>query len=373
VISVAIDANALAWGWGGIPRYISRISAVLAARDDMRVTLLTNADGPRIRLPGTTEVACRRRGGTLWRNDFVSGWLDRRRPDVFFAPETLSPWRVSVPAVVTVHDLGALVVPASKPLRERLAYHTSIPWSVRRAAVVLTPSDATARDVRGRWGVAPERLRAIPLGVDEAFTPGDREAALAIVRALGVREPYVLAVGALEPRKGLDVLIEAAALARAARKDWTLVLAGRPAFGGQAIAERAAAAGARVLEGVDEARLVALYRAAEVVAVPSRYEGFGLTALEGMACGTPVVVAGDSGALEEVSGPAALVVRPRTGRAWMDAIDVARSERARRAAAGLRHARGFSWAAAADRTAEALIEAAASGRMPVASSGSPVA
>ena len=182
----------------------------------------------------------------------------------------------------------------------------------------------------------------------------------------------MLAVGSLEPRKGLDVLIDAAAAARAAGEDWALVLAGRPAFGGDAIAERAAAAGAHVLAGVDEAHLVALYRAAEVVAVPS-VEGFGLTALEGMACGTPVAVAGDSGSLEEVSGPAALVVRSRTPQAWTEAIRTARAERARRAAAGLRHAGAYTWASAADGTAEALAEAAAAGRMAGARVGSPVA
>ncbi len=358
MISVAVDANALAWGWGGIPRYIERIAGALALREDMRVTLLTNTDGPRIRMPGTTEISCRRRGGVLWRNEFVTGWLTRCRPDVFFAPETLSPWRVPVPSVMVVHDLGSILVPGAKPLRERLAYRASVPWAARRAEMVLVPSEATASDVRSAWGVPGERLRTVPLGVDESFAPGDRDAATACARDLGVRGPFVLAVGSLEPRKGLDVLIDAAAAARAAGEDWALVLAGRPAYGGRAIAERAAAAGALVLPGVEEAELLALYRAAEVVAVPSLYEGFGLTALEAMACGTPVAVAGDSGALEEISGPAALVVRSRTPDAWRAAIRTARAERDPRVAAGLRHAGRYTWAAAARGTADALLEAA---------------
>ena len=101
MIRVAVDANALAWGWGGIPKYIDRIVRALAAAGDTELVLLANTRAPVARIPGTREVVCRRRGGALWRNEFVSRWLARERPDVFWAPETLLPWRVPVPAVVT--------------------------------------------------------------------------------------------------------------------------------------------------------------------------------------------------------------------------------------------------------------------------------
>src|SRR5206468_2721609 len=100
-------------------------------------------------------------------------------------------------------------------------------------------------------------------------------------------------VGSLEPRKGLDVLIDAAARAR----DWRLVLAGAPAHDGGRIAQAARAAGALLLDGVQEDDLVALYRGADAVAAPALYEGFGIVPLEALASGTPVVIASDAGAL----------------------------------------------------------------------------
>ena len=359
VIHVAVDANALAWGWGGIPRYVERLVTLLAARDDMRITLLTNRSGASIGIAGTREVACRRRGGTLWRNAFVRDWLARERPEVFWAPETLVPWRVPVPLVATVHDLGAVLLPGTKPAGLRLAYSASIPHGMRRAAAVIAVSETTARDAQRHWRLDPGRVHVIPLGVDERFVPGDRAKASAAVAARwGLRSPFVLAVGALEPRKGLEVLIDAAALARRNGDGWRLALAGRPGHRGAELERRAAGAGGRLLGGVTDDELVALYRAADAVAVPSRYEGFGLPALEAMSCGAPVVVAGGSGGLVEVSGPAAVVVERRDPTAWLEGIATARAQRDELIAAGAAHAARFSWARAAAATAEVLRAAA---------------
>jgi glycosyltransferase involved in cell wall biosynthesis len=353
VLRVAVDANSLAWGWSGIPKYVDRIVRELVRQEGIEVTLLANADGPFADLPGARQVHVRRRGGVAWRNSFVLPWLARERPDVFWAPETLAPLLVPVPYVVTVHDLATRILPQTKPWTQRVAYRHTLGRVARRARLVLAVSQTTARDVARFWDVPDDRIRVVPNGVDEGFTPGDRRSASAAVeRRHGVTAPYVLAVGALEPRKGLDVLIAAAEGA-----PWRLVLAGAEGFEGGRIALAAQSVGALVLSRVDDAALVDLYRGAEVLAAPSLYEGFGVTPLEAMASGTPAVVASGSG-LEEVSGPAAVVVSERTPGAWRAAIDEARSRREELVARGLRHAARFRWPDVARDVRAALEEAA---------------
>jgi glycosyltransferase involved in cell wall biosynthesis len=362
VIRVAIDANSLAWGWGGIPKYVHRIASLLAAEADLELTLLANRRGPFARIPGTREVACRRRGGALWRNEFVSGWVARERPDVFWAPESLAPWRVAAPLVVTAHDVASLLLPGIKPWLERVAYRTTVRHAAARATRVIAVSRTTAADLERLWAIEPERIEVIPNGIDERFSPGDRDAAAAAVRdRFGVEGEYVLAVGSLEPRKGLEALAAAAREARRRGRAWRIVLAGGAAYRGEEIARSAQDAGCRWLGPVESDELVSLYRAAGAVAVPSRYEGFGLTALEGMACGAPAVIAGDSGGLVETSGPAALVVAEPTGPAWVAALEEALERRAELGERGRAHAASFRWPAVARATAAVLREAAAAG------------
>jgi glycosyltransferase involved in cell wall biosynthesis len=361
LIRVAVDANSLAWGWGGIPKYVHRLVSLLAAEPDLEITLLANRRGQFARIAETREVACRRRGGALWRNQFVSQWVERERPDVFWAPEALAPWRLRAPLVLTVHDLGPLLVPDAKPLTQRTAYKVTVRRAVARAARTIAVSHSTANDLQRLWRADARRVRVIYNGIDEGFRPGDRSAEL--VRASerwGLEGQFVLAVGSVEPRKGLEVLVEAAAVAASRGYGWQVAIAGGLGHRGEAIAREATAGGCRWLGPVDDDQLLTLYRAAAAVVVPSRYEGFGFTALEAMACGTPAVVAGDSGGLVETSGPAAVVANERSGQAWASAIERAVQERDRLAARALDHAARFRWSTTARETGDVLREAARS-------------
>ena len=356
-LHVAVDANVLEASWGGIPKYLHRIAGALAARGD-RIDLLVNRRGFTTTIPGAHAVGLRLRGRPLWRELAVPAWMLRHRPDVLWAPEGILPHRGLVPGVVTVHDLAPLLFPGSKPPEVEREYRTSRPRSARGAARAICVSEATARDVAAHWGVAPERLAVIPNGVDEGFAPGDRDAARAAVRERhGLEGPYVLHVGSLEPRKGLDVLFAAARGA-----GWRLVLAGSAGHRGTDLLEEARRAGAVLLPGIGDDGLVELYRAAEAVAAPALYEGFGIVPLEAMACGTPAVVAAKAGALEEVSGAAAIVVGERTAEAWRDGIARARERRAELAEAGIVHAARYRWADVAARTREVLLAASRRGR-----------
>jgi glycosyltransferase involved in cell wall biosynthesis len=352
-LHVAIDANVLCGTWGGIPKHVHRIAAELAAGGD-RVDLLVNLRRWSSPVPGARAVPLRLKGRPLWRELAVPLWALRRRPDVLWAPETILPHRPGVPTVVTVHDVAPVLFPGSKPAAVERAFRTAVPRSLRAASLVVCPSAATVRDVERLWSVEPARVRVVRNGVDDRFTPGDPEPARAWLRErFGVEPPFVLHVGSLEPRKGLDVLIEAARDA-----DWRLVLAGAPAFEGERILAAARAAGALHVVGVSDEALVDLYRAADVVALPALYEGFGIVGLEAMACGTPVVAAAPAGALEEVLGNAAVLVREREAGAWTTAIAQAQARRVELAERGRRRAADDRWPAVAAAMRAVLAEAA---------------
>jgi glycosyltransferase involved in cell wall biosynthesis len=351
-LHVAVDANVLEADWGGIPKHVHRVVSELVGRGD-RVDLLVNLRSWQSPVPGARAVPLRLRGRGLWRDIAVPLWAARHRPDVLWAPETVLPRRIGVPTVVTVHDLAPLLFSGSKPPAVEREFHTAIPRSVRSATRVICVSETTARDVAFHWGV--EGAAVIGNGVDGSFAPGDPEAERRwAAQELGVEGPFVLHVGSLEPRKGLDVLIAAAA----SEPGWRLVLAGRPGHEGERIAAAARAAGAILLPDLDDPALARLYRAAEVVAVPSLYEGFGMVPLEAMASGTPAVVAASAGALAEVAGEAALTVAERTPEAWIAAIAAARGRRDELAGAGLRQVGEHRWPHVAAAVREVLREAA---------------
>jgi glycosyltransferase involved in cell wall biosynthesis len=352
---VAVDANVLEAAWGGIPKHVHRVVSELVGAGD-RVDLLVNLRRWESPVPGARAVPVRLRGRRLWRDLAVPLWALRHRPHVLWAPETVLPRRAGVPTVVTVHDLAPLLFPDSKPPEVERQFRTSIPRSVRSATRVICVSRATAAEVKRRWGI--ERLDVIGNGVDDRFTPGDPEAERRWAEAsFGVKVPFVLHVGSLEPRKGVEVLI-AAARAAPGRQ---LMLAGKPGHRGEEIVAAARDAGAVWLPDVDDDALARLYRAADVVAVPSLYEGFGIVPLEAMASGTPVVVSTGAGALDELTGDAAIKVSERNGEAWADAIADASERRNELIRAGLERAAPHRWPQVAAAVRGVLADAARGG------------
>jgi glycosyltransferase involved in cell wall biosynthesis len=358
-LRIAIDANVLGGAWGGIPKYLSRIAAELIAAGDA-VDLLANTRRLERTVDGAHEVGVRVKGTPVWRNAFVPLWLARARADVLWAPESVLPRWSPVPTVVTIHDLASLRFPEIKPDGHVKLFETTVARSVRRATRTIAVSRTTAADVEAFYGVGAGRVRVVPNGVDDRFASGDRAAARTAVRERwGVEEPFVLHVGSNEPRKGIEVLVEAAALAAGEGTGWRVVLAGSSGFQSERIEAAARASGACSLLGpVSDEELLDLLRAAGAFAAPALYEGFGIAPLEAMACGTPAVIAAGSGGLEEVSGPAALVVPERSAEAWRAALEQALARPAELVERGLRHAAQFRWPAVAAQTRAVLAEAA---------------
>ncbi len=356
---IAIDANVLDGKWGGIPKYLDRIARELLEHGD-EIDLLANTRRVHHQIPNAHEVGIRVKGAGLWRQAFLPLWLAGKRPDVLWAPESVLPRWAPVPTVVTIHDLASLRLAGIKSDEHVRGVRTDVARSARRATRVIAVSQTTASDLQDHFGLGGETVRIVPNGVDDAFVPGDRNAARrGVHERWGITAPFVLHVGALEPRKGLDVLIEAAALAARDNAPWRVVLAGMAGFEGERIEAAArASGGCDLLGSVTDTELLELLRAAGALAAPALYEGFGIAPLEAMACGTPAVIAADSGGLEEVSGPASIVVGERTPEAWRNALERALERTPDLIDVGLRHAARFRWPAVAAETREVLAEAA---------------
>jgi alpha-1,3-rhamnosyl/mannosyltransferase len=287
----------------------------------------------------------------------------RDRADLFHAPHYVCPPFLPCPAVVTIHDLIHLRF----PLRHRhpvapLYARVMLRLAVRRARRLITVSESTRRDLVDRLGARPERIRVIPNGVGAPFGPADapeqRDVALA---ALGAEPPYFLFVGNPLPHKNVDGLLDAfgglpAPLGR-------LVLAGIPpaarAHVDTLVARRGLGDRVRILAPLAAATLARLYQGARVAVCPSLWEGFGLAALEAMACGVPVVAA-NRGGLPEVVGDAALLVDPASVDALREGMYTLAVQEPLRAAfrtRGLVRARAFSWRFVAEATVAVYQEA----------------
>jgi glycosyltransferase involved in cell wall biosynthesis len=272
-----------------------------------------------------------------------------------FSPANLAPlaWPHNV---LVMHDAAVLREPHAYSPAYR-AWHARAGLAcARRAVAVITVSEFSRRELIDLAGLDPSRLNVIPGGVDGRFHPdADPEPT---TRRLRLERPYVLTIATDDRRKNVEKLAPVATAL--AQQGIELVWAGdrRPYF-----ATAAATAGVRGLGYVDDADLPGLYAGARAFVLPSRYEGFGLTCLEAMACGTPVVAA-NRAALPETCGDAALLVDPDDGEALTQAVLIAAGNEAARAAmrsAGLRRAARFSWDRTAGRVDELLCELARAG------------
>lgn len=331
--TVVFDADVLGRRRTGDETYVASLLRELGDSDSgLRIVALTRR--PDLVPDGIEPYTVAARSQELRMAFGVPRALRRLRPDLVHFQHALPPFDRTT-AVVTVHDLSFEHDATAMGAIDRRVFKTFVPRAVRRAARVLTVSERTKADLVRLYGVRPEKIVVTPNGVDPSFapSPGDGPGG------------YLLYVGAIQARK--DPLAAADA-ARAV--GLPLVVVGPEKDPGLAAELRAR--GADLRGYVDGPQLVDLYRRADALVFPSRFEGFGLPVLEAMASGTPVAAADDP-AVREVAGDAA-VYSAAGGLA--DAVRTALAERGRLVAAGLERAKLFSWHETARRTVAVYLE-----------------
>jgi glycosyltransferase involved in cell wall biosynthesis len=359
--TIGIDASRSAFEQPtGTERYSQRIiAAILDAAPSYRFRLYLNA---RVPLPIAVRAGTTQRTipfPRLWTLGRLSAEILRHPVDALFVPSHVVPLVHPAATVVTIHDLGYLHEPAAHETLARRYLDLSTQWSCFAARRVIAVSQATQRDLVSHYGVPPAKIDVVYHGVESRFLPVDSDERARVGRELRLPDRYLLHVGTLQPRKNLVRLVRAFEALASEQPDLHLVLAGRIGWLAEPIEAAIASSAGRgritILGHVADDAFPALYTGAAAVAIPSLYEGFGLPALEAMACGAPVVVSA-RGALPEVVGTAGILVDPLSVQSLAKGLRLALdpANRARIAEVGRRRAAEFTWEAAGRRTLEVI-------------------
>ena len=365
---IGIDARIVAYRRGGIASYVSHLLPELARIDphtDYRV-LRSRRD------PAQGEAGPNFRRVSLWTpcHHRLERWalgaeVARLRLDLLHSPDFIPPAFGARRLVVTVHDLNFLYYPRFLTPESRRYYNQQIDWAVRRADHILADSEATRTDLIHLLGVPPEKVTTVHLAADPAFRPLPGEQVEATLARYGLARGYLLFVGTLEPRKNLPGLLTAyRILLDRGEVEAELVIVGGRGWLYEEVFRQVERLGlearVRFLHGVPDGDLPALYNGAVLLTTPSFYEGFGLPALEAMACGTPVVVS-NRGSLPEVVGEAGVLVDPDEPEGIAEGLATVLGDptlRARLREAGLARAARFSWGRTARKTLKVYQEVA---------------
>jgi glycosyltransferase involved in cell wall biosynthesis len=364
-LALSLDVSAVPARPAGAGYYTMELARRLRGRADIALTMVSRrGDQQRWVELASGEadlvgaVPDSRPGRLLFEQARFPGLLRSLGVGVHHGPHYTMPERSPVPSVVTIHDCTFFDHPEWHVRSKALLFRRAIRRAALHAAVLVCVSEVTAGRLRANCEVRAPIVVA-PHGVDhERFTPVEPApgADAAILAASGVPRdrPLVSFVGTLEPRKGVDTLVAAFDRVAETQCDAVLVLGGQVGWGLTEVERALTAArhGDRIIRTgyLPDAAVPALLRQSTVVAYPALEEGFGLPALEALACGAPLITT-EGTAMAEMAQGAACLVRPGDEAELTDALALAlaqgkeASEVVRRHALGLSVAAQFTWAA----------------------------
>ncbi|MEP6921455.1 MAG: glycosyltransferase family 1 protein [bacterium] len=362
---IAIDAHSVGTGLGGNESYATNLIEALAEIDSVNHYTLY-----------VTRDEAIQRFSNRWRNFKVRPTLPhtpliripltlsaelRKNPVDLLHVQFSGPPLAPCPVVVSIHDLSFEHLPETFKRRSRAQLRLTVRHSARKAAHILALSEHARADIVETYGIAPERVTAIPIAAANHFMPiKDLRELQRIRHTYGISGDYILSVGSIQPRKNLARLVEAYARLHRARAGQVpqLVIAGKRAwlYGDtlRKIKESGVADSVIVPGYVPDADLPALYSGALCFVYPSYFEGFGLPPLEAMNCGAPVIT-GNRTSLPEVVGNAGLLVDPFDVEAIANGIAQILDDsdlRSQLRTSGFERARMFDWKETAKQTLE---------------------
>lgn len=360
---IGIDARLVYYNRAGIGQYILRLVESLAAlspENDKFVLLQSRKDQSTIIYGnGFTRKSLWTPSHNRFEQPALSFEVSRLKLDLLHSPDFIPPFKRNCRSVITIHDLAFLLYPHFLT-KESARYYGQIDQAWRKTDHIIAVSEATKQDSIKMLGVPEKKITVIHEAANPIYQPMPKdEAWQRVLKKYKLDKDFILFVSTIEPRKNLPTLLQAyRELRDKYKRDELLVLAGSKGWLWEEVYETVSRLNLEehvaFLGRVPSADLLFLYNAARLLVHPSFYEGFGLTPLEAMTCGTPVIVS-NTAALPEVVGDAGLMINPHD----VDGLTVAmwrvlteEELRQELIAKGLKRAENFSWLNTAERTLE---------------------
>jgi glycosyltransferase involved in cell wall biosynthesis len=316
-INAHLLSNRVGYRRAGIHHYISQLLGNLSYEEsELRITLFTNnrddlGSLPKEWLVTTSWPTQRPLARIMWEQLAWPIAAIRHKVDLLHSMAFVTPLVQPCPSVVTVYDLSFIYHPQRFPALKRVYLTSQTRRSCQQAERVMTISESGRQDVHRFYNIPLDRIDIVRPGVSQRFSPRNIDEVEAFRHREQLSPRFILHVGTLQPRKNIEVLVDA--FAQLSQPDLELVLVGGKGWSYHSIFAHVRDLGladkVRFAGYVSDADLPLWYNAAAALVYPSVYEGFGLPVIQAMACGTPVIAAKTS-AIPEAAGSAALFFDP---------------------------------------------------------------
>jgi glycosyltransferase involved in cell wall biosynthesis len=362
---IGIDATALPLQPVGAGIYmINLVRALAAVNERDELVIFTHPAGrkqmavqesKRFRWAVVPDKSILRR--LFWEQIGLPRLVGKMRLDLLHSLHYTRPWRLPCRSVVTFHDMTFFLYPQLHTRSKQAFFPLTIRASARSADAIIAVSESTRADSIRLLGIPGEKIIATPLGVDPAFRPiRDLESLDVVRQRYNLPDRFILYVGLVEPRKNLSGLIRAYRSALEGGIAHRLVVVGRFGWSYQQVLDEIEALGlqerVQFTGYIPQADLPIVYNLASLFVYPTLYEGFGLPALEAMACGTPVVTS-NVASLPEIIGEAGVLIPPGDQQALSQALQDVLSDpglQTHLAIKGPQQASQFTWERTARQT-----------------------